>query len=522
LRDSGALGASTLGASTMMRELAEWRQGHPSHGAVDFEAPCGTKTEDTWARRDGRNFCDNLQPREYMDDDKPDVRQINRILQDILRRLDQVERRLGLAAPGRQLANSSDDVSPAVLTVEAEKANSRASPDFESRIGVHWLNRAGIIALLVGVSLFLKFAFEGEWVGPAGRVLIGVIAGASVIAWSEWFRIRGYRIFSFSLKALGLGVLYLSLWAAFQVYDLMPWTTAFLAMITVTAATAALALWQSSEILAVFALIGGFATPVLLYTGQSRQMQLFSYMAVLNVATLVLAGYRAWRRLLLVGVVATSILYFCWYAVFYRSDEIGPTFLFATAFFIIFLSAPFAESIARPQASAHSKILIFATLLNASAYFLALYLILSRINRTMLALCAVALAAAYAILGGFLFPKIRPNAATMLQRVHLALSTVFISLGIAVYFGSVGISLGWFMQAAVLMALGFRKRSAFIRWQALALIAIATAKVFAYDVWSLQQEYRIVSFVLLGMLLLVVSFLYQRDWLKLRRDGEKL
>jgi uncharacterized membrane protein len=145
----------------------------------------------------------------------------------------------------------------------------------ESLIGSHWLNRIGIIAVLVGVSLFLRYAFESKWVGPVGRVSLGLLAGIAVIIWSEWFRVHAYPIFSFSLKALGLGMLYLSLWASFQVYDQISWVVAFLAMITVTASTIAMALWQEAEILALFALVGGFATPLLLYTGENRELSLF-------------------------------------------------------------------------------------------------------------------------------------------------------------------------------------------------------------------------------------------------------
>jgi uncharacterized membrane protein len=453
-----------------------------------------------------------------MEDQQPDVQQIKLAVQDILRRLDRVERRIDLSSVQDRPGKSTEHIAPALLPSDVREKESGASPNFESRIGVHWLNRVGILALLVGASLFLKFAFEGEWIGPTGRAFIGLAAGIAIITWSEWFRIRGYRIFSLSLKALGLGVLYLSLWAAFQVYYLISWMAAFLAMVTVTAATAALALWQGSEILALFALIGGFATPVLLYTGKSRETQLFSYIAILNIAALVLAGYCAWRRLLLVSLVATSILYFSWYAIFYRSDELTATLLFATAFFIIFMAAPLIECIVRPEASAHSKILIFAALLNSAAYFLELYLTVGRTNKTTLAWCAVALAGAYAILGGFLLARLRPTEALKLQRVHLALSTTFITLAIAVQFGSLGISLGWFLQAAALMTIGFWRRSAFVRWQALVLIAAATVKVFVYDIWRLQQEYRIVSFILLGVLLLAISFLYQEDWRTLRSD----
>ena len=75
----------------------------------------------------------------------------------------------------------------------------------------------------------------------------------------------------------------------------------------------------------------------------------------------------------------------------------------------------------------------------------------------------------------------------------------------------------WFMLfGAVLLASGFWKRSAFLRWQALLLLAVSIGKVFLVDVSELSQGYRIVSFLGLGALLLAVSFVYQRDWLNLR------
>src|SRR5215471_16478781 len=154
---------------------------------------------------------------------------------------------------------------PATATVPAE-----IETDLESRIGSHWLNRIGIAALLVGVSYFLKFAFDNNWIGPAGRVTIGLLAGIAVVIWSERFRAKGYRAFSYSLKAVGIGALYLSLWAAFQVYSLIPSGAAFAMMLAVTTATAAMAWAQDAQLLAAFALTGGFATPVLLATGQNR------------------------------------------------------------------------------------------------------------------------------------------------------------------------------------------------------------------------------------------------------------
>jgi uncharacterized membrane protein len=73
----------------------------------------------------------------------------------------------------------------------------------------------------------------------------------------------------------------------------------------------------------------------------------------------------------------------------------------------------------------------------------------------------------------------------------------------------------WLIYGTALMAVGFLKRSAFVRWQSLVLIAFTIGKVFLYDVSQLGGSFRIVSFIALGAVLLGISFIYQRDWLKL-------
>ncbi len=75
------------------------------------------------------------------------------------------------------------------------------------------------------------------------------------------------------------------------------------------------------------------------------------------------------------------------------------------------------------------------------------------------------------------------------------------------------------LYGAVLLSAGFWRRSAFLRWQALVLLAVAIAKVFLFDMSQLSQGFRILSFLGLGALLLAVSFVYQRDWLNLARPG---
>src|ERR1043166_6609843 len=100
--------------------------------------------------------------------------------------------------------------------------------------------------LQIDIPYFLMFAFDNNCSGPTGRVTIGILAGIAIVIWSERFRLHGYKAFSYSLKAVGIGALYLSLWAAFHVYSLVPSGVAFGMMVVVTAATAVIALSQDA------------------------------------------------------------------------------------------------------------------------------------------------------------------------------------------------------------------------------------------------------------------------------------
>ena len=519
--------------------------------------------------------------------------------------------------------------------------------DLEKKIGQYWLNRIGIIAVLIGVSYFLKYAFDNNWVGPGGRIAIGLLLGIGLVLWSERFRKRGYSAFSYSLKAVGIGTLYLSLWGAFQIYHLIPAAAAFLAMATLTAATIALALTQDAELLASFALIGGFSSQVLLSTGQNHEAVLLSYVALLDLAILVMTIFKPWRRLLWGSFAGTIILYLGWYSDYYTMDQRALTVAFAAMFAAIFAVIPLAASGTRSTLfSGHSTTLTLLPMFNAAAFFLALYVMYEQ-DKTTLTWYALALAAVYLGLGSAIKNRLSVEDANFINLLHVAIAVAFITIAIPLkldaqwitigwlvesgmllwlsvtaradflrYFAAIALTLGvgrllffdqiraetlvfnmrfatymvaiailggiailgkrhasqleklfldiavvganllalialtrevsdyfdrqvfaarnlvgayaelklardfsysaiWLVYGVALMAVGFRKRSAFARWQSLILIAFTICKVFLYDVSQLGGSYRIVSFIALGAVLLGISIIYQRDWLRL-------
>jgi uncharacterized membrane protein len=216
--------------------------------------------------------------------------------------------------------------------------------NFEALVAGRWLNYVGILALLFAVTFFLKYAFDNNWVGPRGRVGIGILLGAALYPWSQRLLHKGYKYFSEGIAALGAATLYLSLWAGWHYYAIFPQSTAFALMIVVTVATFAVAVGRNSERIALLAQIGGLSTPLLVSTGENHEVALFMYLAILGAATLGLAWVRTWKWLLPLQFAATLFFFWGWYDEFYSEPELAVTILFATMFFVLFAAIPVVRS----------------------------------------------------------------------------------------------------------------------------------------------------------------------------------
>lgn len=547
---------------------------------------------------------------------------------------------------------------PGVAPPKFAQTAHRSSQDLEGTIGKLWLNRIGIIAILIGVAYFLKYAFDNRWIEARGRVTIGLISGIAIVVWSESFRRKGSAAFSYSLKAVGIGILYLSLWAASQYFHLVPASVAFVAMILVTASTITLALTQDAEILAVYAMIGGFSTPVLVSTGQNHEIILFSYVALLDLAILAMVSFKPWRRIVWGAMLGTAIMYIGWADQYYDKSERPVTVLFASVFFAIFAMVPLLTPLTRSRwHRGYSVTLTLLPLVNAGAFFWALVDMYSS-EVVTLTWYALALAAVYLLLSSQFKRRVgsEPDVVKTINLLHVAVAIAFITIAIPLKLDAHWITIGWLIESAVLlfvavktksdllrifsgctlalgvcrllfidnfytqtlvfnarfatflvaiaimagivaageryaserempfvklagialnllalialtreandyfsrhiaelyqqrnmyeasrqleiardfsfsaiwiiygaalMVAGFWKRSAFIRWQAMVLVAVTIGKVFLYDSRELQQIYRILSFIALGVMLMAISYAYHRDWFKLspRKTG---
>ena len=202
----------------------------------------------------------------------------------------------------------------------------------ETLIGGNWLLKIGILAIVVGAVYFLKYAFDNQWIGDRGRVLIGVFAGLSLVYAGELFQKKNYLLYGQTLAAGGISILYLSVYAAFNFYSLIPQLAAFLFMILITAMCGVQAARLDSKVLAMLGLLGGLLTPFWLSTGESNQVSLLGYVLILDLGMGVLAASRGWFFLNGISFPGTVILFFSWGVQFYSRDDLWTTQAFLVVF----------------------------------------------------------------------------------------------------------------------------------------------------------------------------------------------
>ncbi|MGZ7080718.1 MAG: DUF2339 domain-containing protein, partial [Thermoanaerobaculia bacterium] len=383
-----------------------------------------------------------------------------RRLADLDERLRVIEKMAGIGVPAaktveRPATPPGEDRRDAGPSQVPPPRVPRTSANLESLIGGHWLNRIGIAAVLVGVAYFLKYAFENEWVGPAARIGIGIAIGVALLAWSERFHSRGYLLFSNTLKVVSVGVLYLSIWAASQTYSLIADGTAFVAMMIVTAALVTLAVRHRSEFIAGLAMTSGFLTPVLLSTGSNREMALFSYVALLDIAALGLVIFFPWVRALAVAFLGTLFLYIGWYRSFFSTEQLARTVGFITLFLIIFALVPVLR---RWNDKRAENAILLLPFLNAFVYFGELSWIFSD-HPHRLAYYATAMGALFLAIALSLRWRSGNLEVDSIAAAHIAIALGLITVAIPLRFDATYVTIGWLAESAALLIIGQQKLS---------------------------------------------------------------
>ena len=222
----------------------------------------------------------------------------------------------------------------------------KAPFDWESLIGVKLFSWVAGVSLVVSAVLFLRYSIDHGWLTAPFRMAIGLLTGIALLVVCELKAARKYPVTANALDGAAIAVLFSTFFAAHALWKLVPAIPTFGLMVLVTAVAVLLSIRRDSIFIALLGLVGGFATPALLSTGEDRPLGLFGYLLLLNAGLAWVAHRKKWPVLTVLCAVLTAVYQWGWVAKFLTEGKLG----LASGIFLVFPLVLYAGlALGRPE-----------------------------------------------------------------------------------------------------------------------------------------------------------------------------
>jgi hypothetical protein len=366
--------------------------------------------------------------------------------------------------------------------VYGNAAGPSADGNVEKMLATTWLLRSGILVILVTSAFLLKLSIERGLLGPEGRVAMSYLSGVALLFGGLNRRMRkDYWALGQALVGIGLGMFYFSSFAMVSMHQLVPYWVGGAVMVLVTVTAGLLADRLVSLPIAMVTMFGGFATPLLLQTGRSQFMGLAAYLLLLGAGVLWLANRRNWQQLTWLAMLFTYGIYELAYIRHFTEKDFGCYQTAMALFFILYSTAVFIHSIRLKQAATDLEII---GLLGNSLLFFVMsaqaILYGMQYDRLALAPLTIGLAFFYLVHALLLQRREVPTDRSLLL-MFCALSGFYLCLTFPVILTGHWLGAAWALQGLMMLWLGYKLKSPFIRGCAFVLYGLVLVRLTGYE-----------------------------------------
>lgn len=336
-----------------------------------------------------------------------------------------------------------------------ERAPSALKTNWEKFIGENLINKIGIAIIVLGVGIGAKYAIDNDLISPLTRIILGYLAGLGLLLFAMRLKAK-YEKFSAVLLSGSIAILYFITYAAFSFYGLIPQPLAFAVMVGLTVFTVYAAIQYNTEVIALIGLVGAYAVPFLLSTGEGNVLILFSYMSIINAGILFLAFKRDWNKLFYAAFTFTWLIFTSWAVTKYdETIHFYLGFIFLTVFFLTFYGILLAYKVIKEEVFGVKDIILL--LINSFIFFGYGFVFLLSLDSDskFLGIFTVINAVIHFIVGFTLYKKDLADKNLFYFVVGLVL--VFITIAVPVQLDGSWVTLVWAGEAALLFWIGRTK-----------------------------------------------------------------
>ncbi len=365
------------------------------------------------------------------------------------------------------------------------------NPDLEKFIGENLINKIGILILVLGISFFVKYAIDKDWINEPARVGIGFLSGALVMGIAHKLK-KNYASFSSVLVAGAISIFYFTIYIGFHEYQLFNQTIAFSIMTVITAFSALVSISYNRQELAVLSLIGGFAAPFMVSTGEGNYVVLFSYIAILNIGILAISYFRKWKLVTILDFVFTILLFSGWLlsTMYEEKFSHNGALNFATLFYFIFSITIVLNNLRNK--GVFSKIEYFILIANTFYFFGIGMTILKDLDSNLTGLFTLSLAIYNVVYAAILYKKFGLDKNAIYLLIGLALT--FVTLTVPIQFKGNQITIFWALEVVLLFWLSKKSKIGSFKIGAVIVQVLTIVSLFMdwYKYTYLEQEYAII------------------------------
>ncbi len=352
-------------------------------------------------------------------------------------------------APGAKKVKAEESVFSEILDATQKTNQQKEAPqekNFVGKIfGENLLSKVGIITLVLGIGFFVKYAIDQDWINEIGRVGIGLLTGAIIIGIAHKLK-SSYHVFSSILVGGGISVFYITITLAFREYELFGQTPAFIMLIGTTAFSVILSLLYNRKELAIFSLLGGFSSPLMVSTGTGNYIVLFSYILILNTGMLVVSFRKSWRVIGVLCYVLTLLFFWLWLFQSYNSELVG-AIVFSTLFFLQFyLLAIIDHFRTEKKITSYQAMLILSDNL---LFFASCFYIFRNYPYDVRGIITIAIALINAVILIVLFRNSKVDRKLIYLLIALVMS--FVSLAVPIQLHGHAITMFWAAETVILL-----------------------------------------------------------------------
>lgn len=169
-----------------------------------------------------------------------------------------------------------------------------------------WPLKTGALFILLGFIWLVTYAFMNDWIGPVGRITLGLLSGAIILYGGE-LRMRKIVSQGITLVGLGAAVMTMTVFAAQEIYQMFPSIVALCLIGLTMVFVAFISLRHTQLSLAVISLFIGLLAPVLIGSRDANIIGLYNYLLVITFSFIWLARFTNWRILTTLALFGISI-----------------------------------------------------------------------------------------------------------------------------------------------------------------------------------------------------------------------